>query len=256
MATINIDELKEAARRVLTTPKLRTIFESLADKESLQYLLLSDQDKTNIAAAFVLSKKYDKDFSDVISCVSDAEYLQICMIEHDKLINKIIYDDSFSLKDILLNNKSRDYKPFVRSYVVPGKPVNGVRVKNILYLNRTPECYQFNGEIKKLIDEMYSRGMFGSIILSATTMDARMLLETQKVDAIFNNDWSKFSVRNGKEDILQALNCNPLDGKKYNILSFDNYFMSLPMNPKHNDFYGFFDEMKKGRYTQQGVLHL
>lgn len=255
MASLHLEELKEIITRIFQKPRLRVVLETMSPNEDVPGLILLDEEKRDLISAFKFSKSNASAYLEIVESVKD-NFLHLHLQEHDRLMNDLLFDDSLSLKAKILNNQSKDFKPFIRAYQVAGKPINAAKPKNILCLSPSPKCYVYNEGIKQLQDEMYQRGMFGGIIISTTTMDARPLLETRQIDGVFNCDWGRHVIRSSKEEILSALNVNPLNGKRFNDQAFNNYVMSLPMNYHHGDIYDFFIELKKGKRLEQGELQL
>ncbi len=252
MQTVILEELKAAAKRLFKDLRLTYIFQTLGVKEKIEHLILSEQDKLDIAATIRLQHDYTKEFDKIAKSVTSADIAIMSSRANDHF-ERILYDETLSLKQKILKCQSRDYMPFIRAYEVPGKWLKGKSPKSILFLNKKPECYTFNAQIVDLIHNLEGFGYGQSIIVSASAMDARVILETGKIHGIFNCDQTSGGPR-PSDTLLKSFNIHPTQGTKFNDISFNKHVMSLAVNKEHGILLSFLEELDKLKEATQYTL--
>ena len=253
----NNEQLEQQIRDLFSqNPKLRTITESFqGNKEFLGNILLTPEEKKSIIDAYKFSQQFPTKYAAIVDSISEALYVQTCSQEHSRLVDELLPDNSISFRNKILNNKSKDCLALVRVYEVVSNIKGKTGPKNILFLNPAQECYKPNTGIRQLLDEMFTRGMFKNIVVSATLKDSLEVLKTGQIHAIYNAGWSSFGPLQDKQQMLNILNANTKWLSNFHKELFEKRFMSIYMNDENSDFYGFFEGLAKGTVTEtQGVL--
>lgn len=252
MKTIMLTEMREAAKRLFKNLKLIYILRTLRPGENVQHLLLSEEEKSDLTITIRLANEYVKEFEDIANSVTPSDMATMSVTANDRL-DQILQDETLSLRQKVLNIQSKDCMPFIRVWEVPGILPPNKHPKNILFLNKKPDCYVFNDEIANLLQNLHGLGYSESIVISTTAMDARIVLETWQIDGIYNCDESSFGPRHA-ENLLNAFNTEALEGKKFNDVTFNNHVMALPINNNHRDLSAFVEELRKGKKIKQFEL--
>ncbi len=252
---------QDIVSQVLHNPRLRHILENnQPDKKIFQkiigQLLLEPAEKELLTTVFDFRLS---NFPAYMGAVEDCPCTVFRKIEATEKQNleKLLENESLSLRMKVLQHKSNHYQPLIHVYEVPKhSEETNFRPLNILFLNRAPNCYQFNEDLQGLLEQLYKKCFFKALVFSATTVDALPLLKTRGIHAIYNkDDGSRSGPRVDKDTVMSALRFSAGEHKDTRetkaVLA---HVKMLPMNTEYGDRDEFLELLAKVQPSEMRTL--